>query len=799
MMPRFAKILLIVFFVLVTIVLLLCGLGYRLATRSLPKTQGEIVLGKLQERVRVYRDAYHVPHIVAKNEHDLFFAQGFVTAQDRLWQMDLWRRAAEGRLSEIFGRSTLKMDSLMLTVGIKRTAQRIVPVLSAESRAIYQAYADGVNSYLEKNANRLPLEFTFLNYRPSSWEIGDCIAITRWFAWQSSNAWKTDATLGAVVEKIGLPRAEALFPSWDKNTTTKNFWNDQKSSPLFEKFLSRWESDAFLETGCGSNSWVVSGERSATGKPLLANDPHLSLTSPSIFYETHLVGGGFQVSGLSLPGLPGVIIGQNANIAWGLTNLMADDLDLFVETLHPADSTQYLWGGTYRKIEVVEEEIPIKAGPSLRMKIFLIHHGPVVSDVLPAQGQHRKAVSLRWTGHEVSDEGLAYSRLNRASDWDAFQEALRSYGISPQNFIYADREGNIGLQAAGKIPIRTGGLRFLPQNGQDPEADWKGWIPFEDLPAIKNPPAGCIATANNKMESRTLISDVWALPSRIERIRHLLSEKETFSVMDFKQMQTDVLSPYAKETMDWVLPGIRTAFPGDSDVELLRRLSSWDGEMRAGSLEAAFFEVFLQKLLSNLLQEELGDSLFASYMDLFSIPLAACQQLIKEPHSPWFANLSLEEQIKTKNALLIKSFKEATAFLKGRMGDNLSRWSWGELHALVFAHPLGTHPLLGRTYNLGPFHIGGSGTTVNCLGYAMKKPYDVVWGTSARLICDLGNPDNFLSVIPTGQSGQPMDKHYRDQLELYLNNLYHPNLMDTARIVQSDWNLLILKPEGSDE
>lgn len=802
-MQRNLKILLIVLTVIGIGLIALCAWGYRMVTRSLPETRGELDLPGLYAEVQVFRDGYHIPHILAKNEHDLFFAQGFITAQDRLWQMDLWRRIARGRLSEIFGQTTLKTDSLMLTIGIWRTARRIAPHLSSESQRIFQAYADGVNAYIQKYSNRLPIEFTLLNYKPSPWQVEDCLAISRWFAWNSSTAWKVDITLGAIVEKIGMGKAKELFPEDQRQDSSQPHWEGLPLTGLFGKYPSHAEDEMFPNSSAGSNCWVVSGDRSVTGRPILANDPHLALTNPSVFYENHLVGGGFNVSGVSIPGLPGVIIGHNDKIAWGLTNLMADDLDLFVEQIDPNDPTKYLYGKNVRKAEIITEEIPIRGNSPIQMRILRTHHGPIVSDVLQIKSKISSAISVRWTGHETSDEGLAFYHLNRAEDWESFREALTHYKINPQAFIYADREGNIGVQAAGKIPVKIEGIHFLPRAGEDPAYDWKSEIPFDALPSLKNPEKGVIATANDKLlweNASYASSGLWALPSRIRRIQQLLSEKENYSMMDFNRIQADVHSIFAKEFIELVLSVVRgISFDDSVEQELVKNLSGWDGQMKAGSPEAALCETLLGRVMKNLFLDEIGDSLYSAFVELHGLPLNALSRLLAEESSPWFDNVKTSHTVETKKDIIKKSYRDAITFLKEQLGEDVSKWTWGALHTLVFKHPLGKHPLLAKTFNMGPFHVSGSGTTVNCTAYNLKKPYDVVGGASARLIIDLGNPDNSISVIPTGQSGQPLDEHYRDQLQLYLGNLYHPNLMDTTKIIQSGWDLLKLQPGGPDD
>ena len=788
-----------ILFVIVTVGFIsLCVWGYQMVMRSLPRTKGEIFLRGLQNEIRIYRDEYNIPHIIAQNEHDLFFAQGFITAQDRLWQMDLERRIAEGRLTKIVGKPGLKTDSLMLTIGINRTAARIVQHLSPESRRAYQAYADGINSYIKENSKHLPIEFRLLNYKPSPWRIVDTVSILRWFGWQLSFGWLTNATMGMIVEKVGMEKAKELFPSSNHRSSKIVPWGNQHLSALFQNAISFGQNTKLTESERGSNSWVVSGKLSTTGKPILANDPHLYLMTPSIWYETHLIGGGFNVSGVSLPGVPFIVIGHNEKIAWGLTSLMADNMDFFIEKLDPEDSTKVLYNGSYKKVDIIEEKIPRRNKPPIRIHIFRTQHGPIVSKLLRWKGPTHVALSVQWAGYEISDEGLALYNLNRAGDWQSFKKALKDLDVPPLNIVYADVDGNIGVQAAGKIPIRAYGLAFLPRPGEKKTADWKGYIPYNFLPFTKNPEKGFIATANNSVENNSSpypISGLWDHPSRIQRINQLLSEKKKFSVMDFKRIQTDVFSPFAKDCLKHILPLLNQTSFGDSiENNLVKKLSEWNYQMKTGSSEAVLFEILIKKLMANIFKDEMGDSLYSDYLKFPPLPLRALTQIIGEEKSAWFDNVTTKNIVETKKEIVIKSYHQAVAFLRKRFGDDVSKWSWGELHRLTFKHPLGKYPFVGRTFNLGPFPVDGSSTTVNCMMSRLGKNFNVMFGPSARLIFDLANLDNSISVIPTGESGQPLDEHYRDQLQLYLGNLYHSALFDTTKIIQADWDLLKLQP-----
>jgi penicillin amidase len=668
---------------------------------------------------------------------------------------------------------------------------------------MFQAYAEGVNAYIDQNYKSLPVEFVMLNYKPSQWQIEDCISIILWLDWNMSIGWREDILLGTFMERFSPDQVKNLLPFTGSSVRKNPPLGEKSMLSLFEDFRKLQNETVHPGSGFGGNAWAVSGVRSVTGQPLLANDPHLSLDCPSFFYENHLGGGGFNVTGMSIPGLPGVIYGHNKEIAWGLSSLMADNLDFFVMILNPMNSTEYLYNGSYRHLEIIEEEIPVRMNSPVHMTVYQTHFGPIVSSIPSDNQTDRRLLAIRWTGYEIKDPGLAFYRLNLASDWESFREALRMYENAPQNFIFADHQGEIGLQAAGKIPLRAEDSYFLPKPGTTSEFDWKGYIPFDALPSEKNPSSGFLAAANNTPD-RNLSPGSPALPralsSRIKRIENLLSEKETYSVQDFKRFQSDFISLYNRDIIDNVLPVIRHGIPRDSSLfNILDELEQWDGTMKPGSASAVLSQVFIEKCLRNLFWDEMDDALFNDFVHLQSICLPAFQHVLEQDISPWFDNIKTRDRIETRDDIVLKSFQETITELQEKMGKEWQAWSWGNIHSVTFLHPLGQNSLLSNTLCLGPFHVGGSGTTINCLGHSLIAPYDVVWGPAARSIYDLSNWDNSVSVNSTGQSGQPLDSHYRDQVQLYLGNLYHPNLADTSKILHSGWDLLELISGGAND
>ena len=635
-----------------------------------------------------------------------------------------------------------------------------------------------------------------LQYKPDKWRIEDCLAVSRWLAWEMTSQWKTEILLSNILNDLGPEKSQFLFP---RNT---NIFRHHELEPsprmlLSKEFIGKTH---FSPLGTGSNGWVLSGKRTSNGKSFLATDPHVALTSPSIFYEVHLEGGDFHVQGLSLPGLPGVIIGQNENIAWGLTNLMADDQDLFIERVHSSNPNLVYFDGSWESITVIKEEIPVKRDSSITIQIFETRNGPVISDFLK-ENNSGSIVSLKWTGLEIGDEGLAYYQLNKAKDWPAFRKSLKAYCVTPQHFLYADKNGNIGVQAAGPVPVREKGITLLPRPGHDPDYQWKGTIPWNEMPSLYNPEQGWIAAANYPIGDISMdnLSILWPVSWRNDRINKSIQQKETLAIQDCQNIQSDRYSAFAKDLSSWVIRNIEERLDAPREKRCLQLLREWDGQLRTGSSAAALSQTLIQKLMDNIFQDELGKDLYNQILLYQNIMSQALDRLMQGENPLWFDNIKTRDIRESKNEIILISFQEAIQFLQQKIHEEPDKWSWGKLHKLTFKHPFGKMPLFGRIFNIGPFPVGGSGTAINCFGYLFSKPFETAWGPGARIVFDLRDPDNSVAVIPTGQSGQPQDEHYNDQLPLYLGNMFHPMLMDTSKIRQSGWDHLHLMPGGQHE
>jgi penicillin amidase len=789
---------LIIALIVVGVVAVLAVAGYLWYTytlkRSLPQTSGTMVVRGLKETVEIIRDTYGVPHIYANNEPDLFFAFGYAMAQDRFWQMELYRRLGQGRLSEVLGRDFVAIDRYVRTLSAAGMNEEIPEELAF----IFTSFAGGVNAYLETHRERLPVEFKILGYTPDPWSVGDYFPILKVLNWALSSGWKVDLTAAKMLQKVEKQKLREAFPVWPDEAP---LIVPQESAALpglpnrSMEMVSLMGRLVDLPTAAASNSWVVSGKRSATGKPILANDPHLSLTSPSFWWEVHLVCPTLNVSGVAVPGTPGISVGHNRQVAWGVTNVMVDDVDFYIERVNPENRLQYWNNDHWEAMKVVEGIIRVKDEEPVRIEILLTRHGPVVEQIAGSSG--RKAISARWSFTEVPQPAKATYLLLKARDVNEVKEALRHWSGPSQNIVFADTRGNIGYWCCATIPIRSNGDGILPMPGWTDEYEWNGYVPFEDCPHVINPKAEFIATANNKVVEEAypyLISHYWEPMDRITRIRQMLSAKETLSVEDFKTMQGDVYSVLASEMTPKLIQVLEKRLIDREGQRARDILDQWDFMMGKESVGACLFEVTFGKMMENIFRDELGEKLFSEYLKAISFPPRALRKMIRKGSSSWFDDVNTPE-IETMEDILAKSLTQMLSELKEALGNDMGKWTWGRIHSLTFEHALGQRKPLDRILSLGPFPLGGSHLTVNMGQYPYEKPYSVNAGVSLRMIVDLSDVDQSLRVLPTGESGHPRSPHYKDQVTLYLGGQYHPDWTDRREVEKHSEAILVLKPK----
>ena len=789
---------------IILVMLAVGAVGYYLVTRSFPKISGTISVQGLTHEVKVYRDEYGVPHISAQSEYDAFFAVGYTHAQDRLWQMDLMRRAGSGRLSEVLGEPALKIDKMFRTLGLWRHAQKLSQFIDEDTRKALQAYADGVNQFISTHNGKYPIEFDMLNIEPEPWTVEHSLLVSRLMAWELNYSRWVDLLLAELVQRFGEEKAKEIFPYWPedapfiipKELKGKSVANDLR--PLFDAEGEYRSLLGFHALESGSNAWVVSGKKSVTGKPILANDPHLLLMSPGRWYEIHIAAPTFDVAGMSIPGVPFVVAGRNQRIAWGITNAMMDDNDYYFEEVdslqHP---TRYKFNDEWRPIVEVVDTIMVKGLLPVALSIYSTHRGPIVNKMEPTAQSLTSLISMHWVGHEISNEAGAFYRISKASNWQEFQEALKLFAVPAQNFVYADVDGNIGYRTGGRLPIRKTKGPTLPFPGWTDEYDWKGFVPFDQMPHVFNPPEGFVATANNKIIDDSYpyhISNYWESPWRSIRISEVLREQEKFTMEDMQRLQFDLLSTQAREFVPYILHAYDSVAVTDPVVKtMLEYFHNWTYEMRKEDVSTTLFQATVTKLVYNTFHNKMGDRLYSLYDTLASTPLSALSHLLKNPDSEWFDDWKTPER-QTRDDCIRKSVSDALSDLKARLGGELKEWRWGRLHTVTFGHVFGVNKLLAGFFNVGPFPVGGSHATVNVGQYFLAHPYESVVGPSMRQIFDLADVNDTRTVLPPGQSGQVFTQHYKDQVMLWLNGGYKIRPMQMSVIESTCRDVLTLKP-----
>ncbi len=790
-MKRMKQILAALMVFLVVLVLAILLLVKVLTQKSLPDYNKDIQLKGLQSEVQVIRDKYAIPHIYAQNEHDLYLAVGYIMAQERLWQMDLLRRVTQGRLSEIFGKSFAETDLLLRSLRYQKKSMEILARADSSIINCLQAFADGVNQFVEKDKNRLPVEFTILGYKPEPWEPYHSLNLIGYMAWDLKAGW-SEIIFEEIKQHIDSSLYKELLPELEKQASFIYPDSSGKRTSGFVSSLVR-SAEKLDKLGAdifdGSNNWAVSGNKSTTGKPLLANDMHLGLNAPGIWIQMHqVIEGRLNVTGVVLPGQPLVVCGHNDSIAWGMTNVYVDNLDFYEEKINPSDSDQYEYKGQWLQFSTVIEKIRTKEGDTIEGVLKFSHRGPVVSGF---KNFGAKIVTMHWAGDEPSNEMLTIYLLNRAANWNDFTHAIRTFCSVSQNIAYADVNGNIGLYCAAGVPIRKRDAVVSVLPGWTDEYDWKGFVPFEELPHLFNPPQGFVLSANNKTTDNNYpyhIGTWYSLPDRFERIKELLMAKEKLSLSDFQQIQLDQYSKMAENYMPALLGAIENE-SGFNEVQkkAAKELKKWDFTMKPDIAAPLIFECVYLRVFYNLYADEMGEELASKFIDNSSVSRISTDQIWLRGASKWTDDIKTINKAETFADIVLKSFLEVTDSLAQEFGNDVNRWQWGKTHKLIIAHPLSKVAVLDKAFHLhrGPYAVGGSFHTIAPFSYSFASPFVSDHGASHRHIFDLSNWDNSLTVLPTGTSGIPSSKHYCDQTELYINGKYHPDHFSRQAVEQN--------------
>ena len=760
-----------------------------------PEYGGSLVLDILDEEVTVYRDERGMPHIYAAGEADLYRAVGYVMAQERLWQMDLIRRATEGTLSEIFGDDYIETDLFLRSLKMSEKSAEVVKHTAPEILECMQNFVDGVNSYISQAGNNLPPEFRILRYKPQAWTPENTANIIGYMGWDlASGNLSGDISIYRLVEKIGEEMALKMIPYYDFNGAIVYGDPVPGSNILAEASEAVFSLDKAASLGLtsfsGSNNWAVDGGLTESGLPLFSNDMHLGLSSPGIWMQMHqVVPGVLNVTGVVVPGEPFVIAGHNESIAWGMTNLMVDDIDLYLETLNP-ERTAYLVDGEWRELKVEKETI-VSKGAGHEREIVYTHRGPVISAFRNIDDAE---LSMRWSGNDSSNEVRSVYLLNRARTWDEFNDAISSFNAISQNFIYADTAGNIGLHSGGGVAIRErhGGL-IMP--GDTSAYDWKGYVHHYSLPGVFNPADGRVSSANNKTVGEGYpyyIGTYFSMPYRINRIRQMLNERTLFTIDDFKTMITDRRSDLAATLIPLLLDAIEAEEMNGIEQTVLESLEGWDYLMSADSFNPTFLEYFISNLKEALLADDFDDfysSLSGNVKDYY------LYMVMSGEHNLYVDNCTTED-VEGLAENLRSAFRSTIVELVTMYGASTENWRWGDIHTFSADHPLGSVAILDRVFGLNSrdFGVGGSNHTVS--PYSYGAGFNVNHGASERHIYDPADWDRSLTIIPTGNSGVPSSPFYLSQTELYCNDGFYPDLFSEEAVTKGAVYTLILKPDS---
>ncbi len=798
---------------------------------SLPPEYEEFSSAFVNDSIKIYKNHYGIPHIRAKSEKSAFFAMGYCQAQYRMWQMDILRRSASGRLSEVFGKRMLHADKIMKILNFKGMAENDMNRISAKSKEILNAYAAGVNQYLERYSNNLAFEFGAAGCHPEPWKAEDCLLISRLTAFIMAKSFRGDLFFGEAAEQMSSKKALSLLPEYPEDAPRIL---DKKLSGKHEKFGSDsslvhyYENSErgivsafadFFDQAAGlldlplntsaSNAWARKRDLIGESGAVLANDPHLALTLPSSWFQAHItVPGKMNVTGALLAGTPLFLVGRNDHISWGITNGMFDDFDFFIEKVDTTNSDFYIApGGARKKFRMFPDTVFIKdADPEIYYTRYTARSG-VLSDVIPEGYTPEKLfsdtagyrnplkkyiITFSWTASKKSDEFLSLYRVNKAENRWQFRDALRYWGAPGLVFNYADKKGNVGVIPAGIIPVRgEKAIPEVPNPGWEAGYSWLG-SKRAALPDMFNPEKKFVFSANNKItdDFPLHVSSYWDPPSRAERIEELMSSFDEFTARDAQLMQIDVLSPYAREFLSYVFPVLVEKQKSLTILEkkILRILLNWDFQISPHLTSPTVYNAFAERIIYNTFHDELGDILYEKYCFVIGMPHRKIMELIRLHGSEWFDDVWSEEK-ETREDIIIKSFREAVNTLRLRFNtDNFYHWKWGKVHTLTLKHIFSSNEFLRPSVSEGEFEVPGSLTSINSTCWNLNEPYKTVTGPSLRFVTDMNDSLVYMS-LPGGISGDPLSPNYSDQVQLWLNGGYLS--LSTLQVPDEDFDLRI--------
>ncbi|UTW56683.1 penicillin acylase family protein [Kordiimonas sp. SCSIO 12610] len=809
----------IFFIFLIGFIVIGAAIGYGWLRSSLPQVSGEITLDGITNAVTVARDNHGIPHIIGNDDFDIAFATGFVHAQDRLWQMESNRRIGHGRLAEILGEPVIGFDRYFRTLGFTGRAQSAYDNLNVESKKMLQAYAAGVNAFIENNKSALPPEFLILGVTPEPWKPVDTMVWQKMMWLDLSGNMRHELARAELFSKFTPEQIRSLYPPYngDEETPFPNLREIYSDLNLTDVVAALPPTKP---EGYGSNNWVISGEHTKSGKPLLANDPHLGLTTPSIWYlaRLHNTTTGRNTVGVTFPGSPSIVLGRNDKIAWGFTNVLPDSQDVFVEKL--LDNGQYLTPDGPADFIIRKEIIKVKDGEDITLDVRETRHGPVISDIAPRASKffgEKYVLAMQWTALGDKDTGVTgLLKLGRAQNFEEFKAAGTYYYGPEQNMVYADTDGNIGYYAPALVPVRKPDNAIngrLPSPGWDEKYDWQGYIPYDELPTRENPEGGIIATANEKIVDNDyphFINRDWALPYRGNRIRAELKAKAPHDLASFAALQDDYVSDMARDVKPWFIHFL------DQDDDRVKALAGWDGAMGIDLVEPLIFHTWTNHYQELLLKDEFGE-MYDSFRRInprliksslywsIETPSAdnayyALEPIDRDAALAWCDNKNTTDTVETCGMLARQAFEDTISDLTAKHGSDWKQWKWGNVHILTQSHRPFSQVDGIKDYFEIKAPVNGSTNTINVAGNSTNPNSLHVsgHGPSYRGLFDMNDLEKSLYIQPTGQSGNPFSHHYSDLFPYWLKTEFI-EIKTSKTIPENAEDILTLTPKTSGE
>ncbi|WP_372769109.1 penicillin acylase family protein [Lutibacter sp.] len=779
----------------ILIILILIG-GYMYFNSLKPDYSGNITLSNMENETTVYFDDYGIPHIYAQNQYDATTALGYVHAQDRLWQMELMRRIAPGRLSEIFGKDMLKNDQFFVSLGIEEASRKSMEKLdkNGEVFKLAVAYLNGVNQFIENGPT--PIEFTLIGIEKEKYQLNDIYNILGYMSFSFAMAQKTDPLLSVLKEKLGDDYLKELNIEIGPNTTFIK--NSKESIADFSEMVASVNEvmeKSPIQPFIGSNSWVVSPKKTTTGKVIFANDPHIGFSQPAVWYEAHIITPNYELYGYHLAGVPFPLLGHNRNYAYGLTMFENDDIDFYKEENDPTDNTKYKTPNGFETYKTATKTIKVKDTADVTITVRTSRHGSIMNDALDAITQ-TEPVAMSWIYTKFDVEVLAaLHTISRAAEMKDVKKGASMIHAPGLNIMYGDAKGNVAWWATGKLyKLNPNVNRNFILNGASGENDPIEYLDFSSNPMAENPTWNYVYSANNQPDSiaNILYPGYYLSEDRAKRIVQLLEPKNNWNKESMSAMITDVTSS--------VSPGLVKEFAKTMDYNSFSKneqkaidiLQLWDGSNTPDQVAPTIYNKWIYLYLKNTFEDEMGTKLFTQFLATHLSKRVIAEQLEKDS-SIWWDDITTKNKTETRKEILSKSLVEAVAFLENQLGNDKKDWNWGKVHTLEHEHPLGKVAALKNYFNVGPFPINGAREVINNLGfdYTDSGLYKVNAGPSTRRIIDFSDIENSISILPTGQSGNPFSKHYKDQAEMYNKGEFRKMKMNEEEIKRVSTKLII--------